>query len=109
MFVFNKEMSAHNFRNTYINSNGVVLEAIGIIGNYLYSNNYPNWKDYIAKLNSIDWNRSNLKDWENRVIAPNGRIVKSASYVKLTCILIKTKIGLPLTKEEEKLESEFQK
>lgn len=109
MFVFNKEMSAHNFRNTYINSNGVVLEAIGIIGNYLYSNNYSDWKDYIAKLNSIDWNRSNLKDWENRVIAPNGRIVKSASYVKLTCILIKTKIGLPLTKDEEKLENEFQK
>lgn len=109
MFVFNKEMSAHNFRNTYINSNGVVLEAIGIIGNYLYINNYSDWKDYIAKLNSIDWNRSNLKDWENRVIAPNGRIVKSASYVKLTCILIKTKIGLPLTKDEEKLENEFQK
>ncbi len=109
MFVFNKEMSAHNFRNTYINSNGVVLEAIGIIGNYLYCNNYPDWKDYIIKLNSIDWNRNNLKDWENRVIAPNGRIVKSASYIKLTCILIKTKIGLPLTKEEEKLESEFQK
>lgn len=109
MFVFNKEISAHNFRNTYINSNGVVLEAIGIIGNYLYNNNYSNWKDYIAKLNSIDWNRSNLKDWENRVIAPNGRIVKSASYVKLTCILIKTKIGLPLTKDEEKLENEFQK
>lgn len=109
MFVFNKEMSAHNFRNTYINSNGVVLEAIGIIGNYLYINNYSNWKDYIAKLNSIDWNRNNLKDWENRVIAPNGRIVKSASYVKLTCILIKIKIGLPLTKEEEELENEFQK
>lgn len=109
MFVFNKEMSAHNFRNTYINSNGVVLEAIGIVGNYLYTNNYSDWKNYIAKLNSIDWNRSNLKDWENRVIAPNGRIVKSASYVKLTCNLIKTKIGLPLTKEEEKLENEFQK
>lgn len=109
MFVFNKEMSAHNFRNTYINSNGVVLEAIGIVGNYLYTNNYSDWKNYITKLNSIDWNRSNLKDWENRVIAPNGRIVKSASYVKLTCNLIKTKIGLPLTKEEEKLENEFQK
>ena len=109
MFVFNKEISAHNFRNTYIHSNGVVLEAIGLIGNYLYSNNYSNWKEYIAKLNTIDWNRSNLKDWENRVIAPNGRIVKSANYIKLTCNLIKTKIGLPLTKDEEKLEFEFKK
>lgn len=109
MFVFNKEMSAHNFRNTYINSNGVVLEAIGIIGNYLYTNNYSDWQSYIAKLNTIDWNRSNLKDWENRVIAPNGRIVKSASYIKLTCNLIKSKIDLPLTKDEEKLEKDFKR
>lgn len=109
MFVFNKEMSPHKFRSTYISSNGVVLEALGIIGNYLYKNNYPDWRSYLTKLNTIDWNRSNLVDWENRVIAPNGRIVKSASYIKLTNNLIKKKIGLPLTKEEEKLEKEFHK
>ncbi len=109
MFVFNKEMSPNKFRSTYIHSNGVVLEALGLIGNYLYKNNSSDWKDYLLKLNSIDWNRSNLVDWENRVIAPNGRIVKSANYIKLSCNLIKQKIGIPLTKEEQKLEKEFQK
>ena len=109
MFVFNKETNATNFRNSYISSNGVVLEALGIIGNYLYTNSYEDWKDYLSKLNDIDWNRNNLKDWENRVIAPNGRIVKSGRYVKLTNNLIKQKIGLPLTADENKLENEFHK
>lgn len=108
-FVFNKELSPHNFRNTYITSNGVVLEAIGIVGNSLYKNHSDNWKSYLMKLNDIDWNRNNLSDWENRVISPNGRIVKSANYVKLTSNLIKIKLGLPLTKEETKLEKEFHK
>lgn len=107
MFVFNKEMSPHTFRSTYISSNGVVLEAIGIIGNYLYKNNLSDWKSYLVKLNELDWNRSNLEDWENRVIGPTGRIVKSANYVKLTSNLIKKKLGLQLTKEEIKLEKEF--
>ena len=65
------------------------------------------YKEYLSKLNNIDWNRTNLKDWENRVIAPNGRIVKSSRYIRLTCNLIKQKLDLPLTKDEQKLENEF--
>lgn len=108
-FVFNKEISPHIFRNTYVNSNGVVLEALGFLGNYLYKNHYDNWKEYISNLNEIDWNRSNLSDWENRVISPNGRIVKSSNYIKLTYNLIKQKLEIPLTADEEKLEKEFKK
>jgi DNA sulfur modification protein DndB len=106
-FVFNKEISPHIFRNTYVSSNGVVLEAIGIVGNYLYKNCSNNWKNYLIKLNQIDWNRSNLKDWENRVIGKGGRIIKSTTGVKLTSNIIKMKIGIPLTKDEAKLEKEF--
>lgn len=106
-FVFNKEISPNIFRNTYISSNGVVLEALGILGNYLVRNNISNWKDYLIKLNNIDWNRTNLQDWEDRVIGKGGRIIKSSSGVKLTSNLIKMKIGIPLNSEEEKLEAEF--
>lgn len=107
-FVFNKEISPHIFRNTYVSSNGVVLEALGIVGNYLLKNNITNWKDYLLKLNNIDWNRSNLSNWEDRVIGKSGRIIKSSSGVRLTSNLIKTKIGIPLSSEENKLEAEFQ-
>jgi DNA sulfur modification protein DndB len=108
-FVFNKEISPHIFRNTYVSSNGVVLEALGIVGNYLLKNNVSNCQDFLGKLNSIDWNRSNLGDWENRVVGKGGRIIKSSTGVKLTSNLIKMKIGIPLSKDEEKIEAEFRK
>lgn len=106
-FVFNKEISPHIFRNTYVSSNGVVLEALGIVGNYLLKNNIADWKNYLLKLNDIDWNRSNLNNWEDRVIGKSGRIIKSSSGVRLTSNLIKMKIGIILNTEESKLESEF--
>lgn len=104
-FVFNKQTSPHAFRNDFISSNGVVLEALGLIGNYLYKNNYDTWKYILSNLNNIDWHRSNVKDWQNRVIGPTGRIVKSSNYVKLTNNIIKIKLGLSLTKDELKLEN----
>lgn len=104
-FVFNKELSPHAFRNDFISSNGVVLEALGLVGNYLYKNNYDDWKAILSNISTIDWHRSNLDDWQNRVIGSTGRIVKSANYVKLTNNLIKLKLGLPLTNDELKLEN----
>lgn len=108
-FVFNKNISPHLFRSDYISSHGVVLEALGLVGNYLYINNFDNWKSILSNINSIDWHRSNLPDWQYRAIGPNGRIVKSATYVRLTSNLIKTKFNIPLTKEELKLEKGYKK
>mgnify|MGYP003276389088 FL=1 len=105
-FVFNREMSASAFRSDYISSHGVVLEALGLVGNYLYKQNSTSWKDILPNIAKINWSRTNLKDWEFRVIAPNGRIMKSATYVKLTNNLIKTKLNIDLSKEELKLENQ---
>lgn len=106
-FVFNKEMNPHFFRTDYISSNGVVLEALGLIGNQLYKDHPHDWKKILSKISTIDWNRSNLDDWGNRVIGPTGRIVKSATYIRLTSNCIKHKLGLPLNKDEEKLEKDY--
>lgn len=108
-FVFNKDTSASHFRTDYISCNGVVLEALGLVGNHLYKNNPYDWKQILSNIKNIDWHRSNLEDWQDRVIGPNGRIVKSATYVRLTNNLIKTKLGLSLTKEELKLEKDCKK
>lgn len=108
-FVFNKHINPHLFRSEYINSNGVVLEALGLIGNYLYINNFKHWKEILSNVQCIDWHRTNLKDWQNRVIGPTGRIVKSNNYVKLTSNLIKIKLNIPLTKEEKKLETDYKR
>ncbi|MEJ8555489.1 DNA sulfur modification protein DndB [Tepidibacter sp. Z1-5] len=108
-FVFNKEISPPKFRESYILSYGVVLESLGLIANYIYNNRINNWKDILIDLNKIDWNRNNLKDWRGRAISINGRISKNSNCIKLTTILIKQKINLPLTKEELKLENNFRK
>ncbi|WP_286674465.1 DNA sulfur modification protein DndB [Clostridium sp. ZS2] len=108
-FVFNKETSASHFRSNYISSNGVVLEALGLVGNYLYKNNPSNWKEILSNIQSIDWHRTNLEDWQNRVIGPTGRIVKSATYIRLTSNLIKLKLGISLSKDDLKLENACRK
>lgn len=108
-FVFNKSTNPHLFRTDYISSNGVVLEALGFVGNHLYTTNTSNWKEILSNVSNIDWHRSNLKDWQYRVIGPNGRIVKNATYVRLTSNQIKIKLGIPLTKDELKLEKACKK
>lgn len=107
--VFNKETSAKLFRDNFISANGVVLEALGIVGNYLYKNHPNDWQSILKNVSKINWSRENLTDWQNRVIGLNGRIVKSATYVRLTSNLIKLKLGLTLTKEELKLENDLKK
>lgn len=108
-FVFNKDTNPHLFRSDYISSNGVVLEALGLVGNYLYKNNPNDWKQILSNIKNIDWHRSNLEDWQDRVIGPNGRIVKSATYVRLTSNLIKMKLNVSLTNDELKLEKDCKK
>ncbi|SNS20362.1 DNA sulfur modification protein DndB [Anaerovirgula multivorans] len=107
--VFNKETSPYNLRNDSIISYGVVLEALGMVGNDLYETQVDHWKDYLKNINKIDWDRSNLEDWSKRVISSSGRISKNSNCIKLTANLIKIKLGLPLTKEEEKIENKFLK
>lgn len=107
--VFNKELSAKLFRDSYVSASGVVLEALGLVGNYLYKNHPDNWQSILSNVSKINWNRENLKDWQNRVIGLNGRIVKSATYVRLTANLIKLKLGLELTTDELKLENDLKR
>lgn len=107
--VFKKEISPYNSRKDSISSYGVILEAIGIIGNYIFVNNIKDWKNYLININEINWHRSNLIDWDKRVISSSGRIQKNSKCIKLACNLIKMKLNLPLTKEEEKLEENFRK
>lgn len=107
-FVFTKDISASHFRSDYLSSNAVVLEALGLVGNYIFKN-YKDWKEILPKLKYIDWHRTNVEDWEGRAISPAGKITKSATYVKLTNNKIKMKLGLKLTKDEIKLESDHKK
>lgn len=105
--VLEKNITPTELRSNYINAHGVFLEAIGIIGNYLYNNHPTDWNKVVKKLSTIDWSRSNSKDWMGRAFGPTGRINKNNDTVVLTANLIKTKLKLPLTEYELTIEEKL--
>lgn len=107
--VLRGEVSPYHSRKTSIATYGVVLEAIGLVGYDLMRNHNSKWKEYVSKLNMIDWSKSNHKDWLNRCITPTGNISKSNRQVKLSYIKIKELIGIKLTSDETMLEELFNK
>lgn len=104
--VIKKQLSPAELRSNFINAHGVFLEAIGIVANYLYNNHPTDWKQYLDKLSSIDWNRSNSA-WLGRAFGSTGRINKNNETIQLTANLIKRYLELPLTELEKAVEDKL--
>ena len=66
------------------------------------------WKRRLAKLESIDWSRSNAKLWEGRAMS-TGRLSKRLINVGLTGNAIKKHLGLKLTADEQEWEEQFER
>lgn len=107
--ILKREISPFHSRKSSISTYGVVLEALGVFGFNLYQTEKNDWKDYIQRLNTIDWDKSNREDWLNRCIQSNGKISKSNRQVKLTYTKIKMLVELSLSSSELKLEQDFEK
>jgi len=105
--VFNKELTPYTLREEYIISYGTVLEAFGIIGNHLFATKQLDFDLVFKEINSIDWKRNNLTKWKGRVIGQGGRILRNTKCINLTCIQIKTLLGLILTKQEQAIETTY--
>ncbi len=102
------KMQAAEIRRDYMCSHGVVLQAIGRVGNTLLKRNRKTWKKKLTKLQTVDWSRSNDTFWEGRAIL-GGRVSKSTTSVMLTTNILKQHLGVALTPEEEDAEANFQK
>lgn len=105
--VFRKELSPSELRTNFINAHGVFLEAVGILGNFLYNHHPTDWPIYLRELSKIDWNRTNSTDWMGRAIGPTGRINKNNDTIQLTANLIKRKLNLPLLEQEVQIENKL--
>ncbi len=101
------EVTPYHSRQSSIATYGVVLEALGLLGNYLYVQHPTSWKEFIPKLNDIDWEKTNREDWLYRCLQASGKISKSSRLIKLTYIRIKTLVGLELHDSETKIEKDF--
>ncbi|MDE6209988.1 MAG: DNA sulfur modification protein DndB [Lachnospiraceae bacterium] len=102
----NHEISKVDLRENYIVTQGVIIQALGVIGAYFYKNCSENMEKYLSKLQRIDWKRSSCQ-WKLRCIRADGKIITSNKAINLTAINIKKEIGLILSDEEKSKEQKF--
>lgn len=98
------KLPASELREGFIHSHGITLQAIGKAGNALLLS-YPNeWRKRLKALEKIDWSRNNARLWEGRAMI-GGKVSKVTTNVVLTTNVIKNALSLPLTEEEQRVET----
>ena len=102
------KLNAAAVRSDFIHASGLVLDALGRIGNTLIQDTIdPDaWQKTLAALAKIDWRRRNAELWEGRATS-GGRLTKSHAHVLLTTAAIRHALGMPLPPDEQWLEENF--
>ncbi len=100
------EISKVDLRENYIITQGVIIQALGVIGNTFMKYPKLNMEKYLIKLRKIDWRRS-ATQWKFRIIRTDGKIITSNKAIALAAIEIKKKIGLTLSPDEKEKERLF--
>lgn len=98
------ELTAGDVREGFIHSHGVVLHALGRVGNVLLKGGATEL-DRLKRLARIDWRRD-APAWDGRAVIA-GRVQKTHQSVLLTANVIKSHLGLTLSAEEQVLEDTF--
>lgn len=101
-------LTAGEVREDFIHSHGVVLQALGRVGNGLLHHRRKDWKKVLPKLGSIDWRRGNAALWEGRAMI-GGRVSKAQQNVLLTTNAIKNHLGLGLAADELRAEEAYER
>lgn len=98
------QLTAGDVREGYIHSHGVVLHALGRVGNFLLKGD-AEALDRLKRLAKIDWRRD-CSAWDGRAVVA-GRVQKTHQSVILTANAIKSHLGLALSADEQVLEDAF--
>ena len=107
--VHKREVSAGEIRRDFIHSHGIVLHALGKIGNSLaLASTDPDKLGAHAAQAPGDRlaPRATPPMWEGRALL-GGKVSKTAANVLLTTAAIRTALGLPLPPEEQRAEDAF--
>lgn len=104
--VLERKLSAAEVRRDTLHTHGIVLQALGRVGNALLREQPENWRRSLRKLQKINWTRANARVWEGRTLV-GGKVSKATTNVTLTTNLIKRTLGLPLSPEEQRVEDAF--
>lgn len=101
-FAIEGKASCSELRKNYVHSHGVVLHALGFLGNELIQKYPETWTSKLSRLHEIDWSKNN-SIWEGRAMS-GGRLSKAFINVILTTNYLKSFVGLPLTSTEQDIE-----
>ena len=101
-----REITCATLREEYIHAHGVALLALGAVGADLIARYPKDWKKRLSAVRKIDWARSNVAIWEGRATL-QGRISKAKIQGILIGNLLKKALGLPLTAEEQEIETKY--
>jgi len=102
-----REVATSELRKDTIHAHGITLRALGRLGASLLPLPEKDWKSKLKGLKKVDWSRFNTEVWTGRATTSTGKISKTHSNIILTSNYLKNIINLPLTPEEEVIESEF--
>ncbi len=98
-----KEITKVDLREQYIATQSIVIQALGRLGNYFYYNSEADMHECLKRLDDINWNRS-APIWRLRAISETGRIITNKKAAMLIANVLKSKMGLSLSKDEQKAE-----
>ena len=102
------KLPASEVREGYIHSHGIALQAIGKAGNALLLAAPKEWQKRLKKMESVDWSRNNATLWEGRAMI-GGKVSNTTTNVVLTTNAIKNALALPLSEEEQRVETAYQR
>ena len=93
------KLSAGEVRQDFIHSHGVVLHALGRVGNAVFDEFQDNWDAKLQNLKNINWRRSHQSLWEGRAMV-GGKVsqrglnkyeaLQTKGFVKVQCSMSKS-------------------
>lgn len=101
------ELSKKSLREDYITTQGLIILALGRLGEFYCASSNIDMKKSLKGLRRIDWLRNNEECWMDRAIKPNGKINRNEQGIFLTYIQIKRLLSLPISEEEIKKEQKM--
>ena len=84
----------------------IIIQAFGRVGACLWEMNVQDMDEYLSKLRSINWKRSD-SEWKRRVMRADGRIINNESAIMYATNYIKKSIGIELTDDELAMEEKL--
>lgn len=95
-----KKLMVRDLRKDTVHAHGVLLQALGVLGNCLIKEKPNDYKKLMTKLSKVDWSRENAQ-WEG-LCMHGGRMSGTGQNVKFTSTYLRRVVGLEISDEELK-------